>query len=311
VTITGTGADPGLADTLRLQLLTKPGATLSNDLVREDLRRLWALGVLSDVQVDVRSGRTGAAVTFAVTPQPLIDRVYVADPSLFELRRFRWLAGTPYEPVRVARMAKAAQDTLVADGYLDAKVAVKRAIGDGIGLCVVADRGPHVTIDRLVFPGRSAVPYAELVKQLRGDKAGINRPGGIFDYGLADEDRDRMLGLYYELGRINTKIDVPRYERHGDHVTVEIPIRESPVFSLGAIRVSNVRGGRVSLGIASGDVLVRSRISKAIEKLHAAFGDDTNIYPDTKVDLEARRIDLDFHIEWSRPWHALRLLPSR
>ena len=65
------------------------------------------------------------------------------------------------------------------------------------------------------------------------------------------------------------------------------------------------------LGIARGEVLVRSRVVAAIERLHAVFGADTDIFPDTKVDLATHRIDHDFHIQWSRPWHALRLLPSR
>jgi outer membrane protein assembly factor BamA len=231
--------------------------------------------------------------------------------NALELRRLRWLAGTPYEPVRVARLAAAAQAGLVYDGYLDAKIEVRRATGPGVGVCVVSTLGPRVTIDTVTFPGHAAVSEAALAGKLRGPKAGINRPGGVYDEQAATEDLLAMQELYYEIGRVDTHFDAPRIVRHGDRATLEFPIREGPVYRLGKLRVLALGGRTMSLGLASGDVFVRSRITAAIERIAARVGHETNIYPMTKLDHDKRIVDIDFTIEWRRPWHALRLLPSR
>jgi outer membrane protein insertion porin family len=306
-----TGADAALAATLREMLATKPGTQLGNDVVRDDLRKLWALGVLSDVRVDVAASHAGAAVTFAVTPQPLIDHVYMLDGLPQELRRLRWLAGTPYEPVRIARMAAMAQATLVFDGYVDATVEVKRAAGPGVGVCVIAKPGQRVTVGTLAFPGAVEVPHEKLVAALSGAKARLNRPGGIYDEQAMREDTMRMLELYYEIGRIDTHVDDPQTVRREDHVDVSIPIHEGSVYRLGTIRVLALGGKRFALAIKPGEVFVRSRITAAIAAIEQRVGTDTNVYPVTKIDHEHHTVDIDFTIEWRRPWHALRLLPSR
>jgi outer membrane protein assembly factor BamA len=308
--VTVAGTDAALAETLRRMLVTQPGTQLDNESVRNDLRKLWGLGVLSDVHVDVSSSIAGADVTFAVTPHLLIDRVYMTDDAL-ELRRLRWLAGTPYEPVRVARLATEAQADLVYDGYLDAKVEVRRATGPGVGVCVISTRGPHVTIDKVTFPGRSVVSEAAVLAKLRGAKSGINHPGGIFDEQAADEDTLYISDLYYENGRIDMHIDTPHTVRHGDRVDLEIPIREGAVYHLGKLRVLALGGRSISLGLTPGDMFVRSRITAAIDRIAKRVGTDVNIYPVTKIDRDKHLVDIDFTVEWSHTWHALRLLPSR
>jgi outer membrane protein assembly factor BamA len=304
-----TGADPALTATLRRVVKTQPGEPLEGAPVADDIRRLWTLGVLSDVQVDVASGPGGAAVTFAVTPQPIIDHVFVSgsQPDALELRRLRMLEGTPYEPQRVARIAAATQTALVYDGYVDAKVSVQRARG---GLCVRAERGPRVVIDKLVFSGASPALHDVLASKLRGAKAGINHAGGIYDENLMSEDMYYLIDVYYELGRINTHVDNPKTERHGDRITVEIPIRESPVFRIGKVSVLEPGGSTIALGLTTGEVFVRSRVAAARDRLseHAFY--DVRVWPETKVDLERNTVDLAFHVEWRWPWHVLQLLRS-
>jgi outer membrane protein insertion porin family len=308
--VTVAGTDAALGETLRRMLATQPGTPLDTGSVRADMRKLWALGLLSDVHVEVSGSHGAADITFAVTPHLLIDRVYLTDEAL-ELRRLRWLAGTPYEPVRIARLATAAQAALVYDGYLDAKVAVRRATGPGVGVCVVSSLGPRVTIDKVTFPGHASVSEVELAGKLRGAKAGINHPGGVYDEEAALEDTIYMSALYYENGHIDTHVDNPRVVRHGDRVDVEIPIHEGAIYRLGKLRVLALGGRTIALGLAPGDLFVRSRITAAIDRVEARVGNDVNVYPVTKIDRDKRTVDIDFTIEWRRPWHALRLLPSR
>ncbi|MEO8549428.1 MAG: hypothetical protein ABI678_05630, partial [Kofleriaceae bacterium] len=189
------GADPALAATLAKVIETHAGDTFANAHLADDIRRVWALDLVADVQVEAR----GVDVTFAVTPQPLIDRVTITGDAIetLQMRRFRALAGTPYDAMRIARMADYIERAYVHDGYLDAKVRVKRA---GAGVCVAADHGPNVTIRKLLFPGRHDLAERTILDEIHGGSE-VNHPGGLYDADLLGDDVTRIKALYWERGK--------------------------------------------------------------------------------------------------------------
>jgi outer membrane protein assembly factor BamA len=304
-----TGATPELSATLSKFIMTKPGDELGRAAIAEDVRRLWAVGVVIDVRVDAVSGHDGAELTFAVTPQPLIERVEISGDARddLDLRRLRALAGTPYEAMRVARMASAIEHSMVYKGYLDAKIHVHRT---PVGVCVRAKRGPLVTIDKIVLEGRHDVPESALISQLRSGK-GINQPGGIFDEDMLSEDYLKMEYVYYDHGKANIRISTPKTERHGNHVDVTVPITEGPTFHLGKLDVGAFAGHRVALGIATGDLFKRTKITAAIERIQDRIDPGDWVYPQTQIDLQNNTMDVHFAITWRHLWDSLLLLPRR
>jgi outer membrane protein insertion porin family len=308
------GASPALTATLSKFIETKPGDTLARATIAEDIRRLWAVGVLTDIHVDTSAGEGGAALTFVVTPQPLIDRVLISGEAEHDpdLRRMRALAGAPFEPMRVSRMASAIEQSMIYEGYPDAKIHVNRAIG-GVGLCVRAKRGPHVTIRKLGFEGNALIPDSVLLEQLRGnEKSGINRPGGIFDEAIMSEDSYKLTGLYYDRGKPMIKIGDPRTERHGNTIDVTIPITEGATYYLSKITVGALDGiSRDTLGLAPGEPFSRERIRAAVELLEKRTDPDSWINPETAFDTVHHTLDLHFAITWRHAWQPLRLLPRR
>lgn len=290
---------PPLAPLLRGVIETHTGQLLDEAPIQDDLRRLWALGVLADLRVDARDTAAGVAVVFVATPSPLISAVHGAGTP--ELRRLRYLAGAPYEPHRILRIAGEIEAAYIRDGYLDARVAVKRRRSRELELCVVAQPGARQTIGTLTFPGSQRVPQRVLLAALHGK--GVNHPGGTYDPAALADDQLWLLNEYYERGMINAKVGDPIVTRRGNSLAVEVPVTEGPVFHLGALS-----GLAVPKGLATGDLFVRSKLAAADN----ALGDQLDAYvtPVTKLDLEHRRIDIDFQIEWRHPWSALRLLRS-
>lgn len=291
---------PAVEPLLRGVIETHTGQQLADAPLREDLRRLWALGGLADARIDARETPAGIAVVFEVTPAPRIAAVHGAGAP--ELRRLRYLAGAVYEPRRVQRVAGEIQAGFVRDGYLDARVAVKRRRSHALELCVAVDRGARQTIGTLTFQGAHAVPAATLLAALHGK--GVNHPGGTYDPGALADDKVWLLNEYYQRGMINASVGEPRVTRRGDTLAIAIPITEGPVFHLGRIT-----GLAVPHGLTTGDVIVRRKIAAAIDDLATRL--DADVTPQTSVDLDHRRVDFFFQIEWRHPWSALRLLRSR
>ena len=301
------GAGPALAETLRRVIATHPGDSLVHGTLADDIHRLWALGVLSDIRVEVAASTLGADVTFAVKPRPLVDRVFA--PGDLEVRRLRWLVGTPFEPARIVRMAAGAQSAYIHDGYLDASVSVTQVALPGVGLCVAATRGPRVTIRELRFPGRHAIPEAELVSAIRGAKAGINHPRGIYDATGLDEDRAVFIVPAYEHGLLDATFDPPRAVRHGDRVDLEVEVHEGEPYHLGRVTVLAVGASKIPLGLAPGDLFVRSRGVEAMERFARALGESADVMiPEVSYDHEHHLANVTFEFRWRQPWRVLRLL---
>jgi outer membrane protein assembly factor BamA len=293
------GIDATLATTMRSVVETRPGQRVAEAPLAADLRRLWGLGVISDARVEVDGGE----VAFIVTPRPTVGRVLViarADPAA--VRRFRLLAGAPFEPARITRIAAATELGYVRDGHLDAKVTVAHAPrGRAIDVCVAAAPGPRVTIDAVRFPGRTRIAEATLLAAIHGETAGVNHAGGIYDADALAADEPFLMAEYYERGMIHAKIGDPRAVRQGTRLTVELPIDEGEVFHLGSVAIPGVPAFRHDL--APGEVFARSRIIAVRDRLALLAGTDVLVV--TTV-IAPRRIGITYEIEWRWPWDALR-----
>jgi outer membrane protein insertion porin family len=295
------GVDSRLADLLRRELATKPGAMLDDAPLAEDMRKLWSLGVIDDARIEVE----GARVTFVVAPRRAITNVVHRGGDALAQSRFRELEAASFEPSRIHRMTEALRESYVREGRLDATVEAKqRTYATGVEVCVAANPGPKVTIAKLEFPGNKAVPRTKLIDALHGKEAKVNRVGGPLDEAALEYDELWLLNEYYERGHIDAHIGKPAVKRRGNRLHVAIPIDEGPLYRLGALDAP------VPIALRRGDVFVRSKMHEAIEAIRKQVGADY-VTPITSVDKAARRIDVRFEIEWRWPWDALRFWLSQ
>ncbi len=298
-----TGVEPALARTLEHGLATEIGMMVSDAPLRDDVRRLFKSGVIADAHVELVGDNE---VEFVVTPRARIQRVVVhgGDPEM--ARRFRLLEGAAYEPARIQRMADAAQLAYVRGGRPDAVVEARRVVtGDRVAVCIAANPGPKVTIGALTFPGASAISPPKLVAAMRSSEK-INRVGGVFDPGALETDKIFIQAEYWERGHANVKIGEPRTVRRGGRLLLEVPIDEGPVFRFG--RISTSHRIDTPIALAPGDMFSRTRVVKVLETLRRS-PEIEDVTPRTKIDLEARTIDITFDITWRWPWFVLSHLP--
>ncbi len=296
------GVDPELATSLRGALETRPGIRLADAPLRHDLAALYQLGVVDTAHVEV----DGGTVAFVVTLEPTVGRVVHGE--LHE--RLRWLTGTPFEARRVQRMAEAIERNLVADGHLDAQIAVRRAARSGsvVDLCVASRPGPRVAIGNVTFVGARALTPAALLHEFK-DAADVNHPGGRYDEDALATDLLYVSAAYWERGMLNVKVGEPKLSRRGAKLDIAIPITEGPVFQLGSITAP--LGFPAAVGLRSGELATRSKLTTANNAMQAAIGEGANVYIRTAVDLDRKRIDISWEVQWRSPWDAVAFWHSR
>jgi outer membrane protein assembly factor BamA len=290
------GVPEDLARTLASVIETRSGQTFADAPIHDDLRRLWALGVARDIRVE----RRGGEAAFVVVPRATVGAVVTAgdhDP----LRRFALLNGAPFEPERLARVARAVEQGYVGEGRADARVRVKIAARGGtVDVCVVAKLGPKVTIASVAFPGLTGVPAKALLDLMHGGTA-TNHVGGVFDPDVLDADSWLLTSALMDHGFADATVKPPQVVRHGNALAVEIPIVEGAQYRLGWLDVPWTPTG--AHGLRTGEVFSRKRLAEAQQRVQAEVG--VYVMVMTSVDRPARIINITLKPQWRWPWDAL------
>jgi outer membrane protein assembly factor BamA len=289
--VTVASDSPGLNAMLATQLQTAPGQMLDDAPIKDDMRRLWKLDVLDDIEIEL----AGAALTFVVTPHGRVGHVTGANGEA--LRRLALTSGAPFEPTRIARMADAARQVYVKDGHLDAAVDVYKhpAANGAMDLCVASVPGPRFTVGETRIVGATHVPVPELTKEMCEG----NAKGDVLDESVAECSVLRVSAAYWDHGFANVKVGEPRYVRHASTIDIEIPITdEGPQFHYGSIKFFNGPPARNIL--RTGAMFSRSSLQTAIQGIQYQTG-ARDVTPFTHVDIADKRIDLTFEYSWQWP----------
>jgi outer membrane protein insertion porin family len=295
------GVGEPLVSTLRAQIATRAGMAVAEAPIRDDLKRLYATGVIADARVDLIDDRE---VVFAITPRALIRRVVVAGGDAELARRFRWLEGGPFEPSRIVRMTTALETHYTREGRLDAAVvASSKLAATGIDVCIAANLGPKITIASIAMPGSRDVPYATLLAAIHGAESKINHVGGTYDADALETDRRHLHAVYLDAGYADATTGPIKVERRGRKLAITIPITEGPRYTIG--KITSLARSLDGLGVATGDIASRKQLWAASDRLQQRLDADW-VSLDYKWDKVRHVVDVDFVIHWRWPWDALR-----
>ena len=304
---------------------SRVGAALEPEVVTADIRRLWQLEVLSDVQVRVEQKTAGPALIYRVVERPLIGAVTIvvdgkklaAEQAHSYWRRIRLLTGGVYDPWRVRRAANRAQTRYANDGYMRASVTVAapsarassarapsaRAPSARIDLCFNAELGRQYELKGIVFKGNKGLADGLLLTQLETAEGKVNTRGGHYRPDWLTRDLARVQALYYEHGYLNVALGRPELkldDRRGI-ARVAVEVREGRQFRYGTIAISGDPAAppatyRALFAGRPGEVFVRSQVMAWIKELEAreraAGRVGPVVTPVTEVDDERALVDL-------------------
>jgi outer membrane protein insertion porin family len=298
--LTGVDVERGRlpSDVVGRAVLLRTGSTLEPEAVRADVARLLGLEAVANVRVELDDTR----LRYVIEERPAIRSVIVTGGPA---RAGHWLplvTGELYDPARVRRMQIDLEADLVAQGHLDAKVETRSVrSNDGVDVCVLLQRGKSWSIADVRVDGNRAVSERELLSLVDTHQGRVNTRGKPFRAELLDGDLPRLLSLYYDRGFVEADVGEPRVTREPKtaRLRVRIPVTEGARHRLGEIRFVNVPASArerlaKALGVSSGEVFSRSRLTEGLERLRsttqADFDLTTEVHPEThRIDLQLER----------------------
>ena len=186
----------------------RAGAPLSQEAVRDSIRRLHDKAVFREVTAFVREDGGKADVVFFLRPIPLVSSIEVAGQE--KLPAARIIAATRLRRGRllpekdIAEARSAVESFMVLKGFTEGKAAVEVScsVSNGSGrVRIVVEEGMAATVKSLDAPGVSVFPKGR-IEEILGTK-----PGAPFDFERWETGIPRLREEYKKAGYLTVRVE--------------------------------------------------------------------------------------------------------
>lgn len=318
------------ADAVRNAMRTRTGDGIDTDQVREDIRRIFALGFFQDVRIDAERTPEGLLLTVTVVERPAIRRVLIegndeiSDDDLREDLDVR-----PFQVLNVAsvrRNVQKIQEKYVEQGFYLATVdyRIVDRPGNEVDVVFVVQENAKVVVKSIEFLGNERISDDELKEVMitrEGDFLSFLTGSGLYREELFQRDLMAAQAVYFDNGFINVRFGDPVVSLTPDRrfIYITIPVEEGEQFTIGSVDFSgDLITEREKLALLlrteEGELFSRTRLQQDIQALTYLYQDEAyayvNITPLTSVDPEARTVDLTFDIEQGKKvrWERIEIV---
>lgn len=276
--------------------------------LRGEVRRIFATGRYRDAAVDIEEREGGeASLTFRVEENPRIASIAfygnrrVADGDL--LPELGIAEGSYLSPASLARAEAAVLKKYEEKGYVFATVRAETepALAGRVGVLFRVEEQQRVKIHRLVLEGNEAVSATRLNWWMKTSR------GGIYRREEFEEDRQRIIGEYFNRGYLMARVDDPviAYDERR-RMIVTVRIHEGKRFRLGRIEYAGnsvvpSEALAAEMRLAEGEIFDREQFAKSLQKMTEMYRRlgyvDVKIDPQSDLDPEAGRADFVMRID--------------
>ncbi|HYX92513.1 MAG TPA: outer membrane protein assembly factor BamA, partial [Myxococcaceae bacterium] len=303
-------------------LVQKRGDIFDAAKTPQDLRALWRLGYFSDVQLLVqRLPQGGVVYVVRVEERPTIHEVRLQGNQ--ELSKDDFKESLDLRPnsildlEQVRKNAKKIQEKYVDKGYFLAEVTWKLEKvpeTNQVDVVFVIREHAKVQVRQITFVGNEKVPSSQLKEVMATKEASLLSfisGEGTYREEMFQRDLAMIQAAYYDRGFVNVKVEKPLVTISPDKrdIFIAIHIEEGEQYRIGQLDFSGdllTPKERLASRMSSkeGALFNRSELGKDIQAITELYADQgyayANINPLTRVNADARTIDLTFDIQQGR-----------
>jgi len=290
------------ASTVRGNLTISPGSSFNNNDIDESVKRLFATGLFSDVQISV----SGSTLIVTVAENQIINQVVfngnkkIKDAALKQAVQSRQLGA--YNDLILQADVQAIRDAYSAIGRSDATVTTRLVPVDGgrVNLAFEINEGDRTKISSINFVGNQAFGDGQLSDVITTKKSGLlsflNRKD-VYDEDKLRADEELLRRFYYNRGYADFRVisSFAELDETNNEYVVTITVEEGERYVFGDVSIESTVPGIDTESLRS---LIQSRSgsvysAKDVEDTNMAISDRvaTQGYPFAQITPRGDRDD--------------------
>jgi len=302
--------------TIRNYIDLKPGDELSLDIVDDDIKRLFASGLIDDVKVEKSPapGEPGKVIiTYTITEKWMVRKVGFRGNKKISQEDIVKLVNIPehsiFNPARISEAVEKIRKEYEGKGMFLTQVApsvdeVKEGVVD---IVFEVEEHPMPPVAKVSFYGNKKLKSSQLQRVMATRQPMFIGTTSKFQEDLLEEDLYRVYGFYMDNGFLEARLDPPQayLDPDQERVFVSMFVEEGDQYKIAQVRmvgdlVSAEEEMRKLLDTREGEIYRESKVRRDIMVLTDFYSNLgyhlAQVERDLKLDKELRLVYIIYSI---------------
>jgi outer membrane protein insertion porin family len=262
-----TGARRVEEATVRFKLKTRVGDPYSPEVVREDIKSLYALGYFEDIQVRADIFEGGLKLTFDLHEKPSIQSLTVTGNKKLSVDKIKGkidlVEGAIIPPGALTKNAEKIRLFYEEEGYYQARVEAReeRISPQEVAVTFSVVEGEKFDVCDIDIAGNKHLQDKAIKKRMQTSEVFLWFFGGTLKREELERDLDRIRALYLDNGFLEIAVEEPtiRVDERKKCLQITIPVQEGPQYRI------------ADLGIAGNALFSEEQIRRLIKSQSGAI----------------------------------------
>jgi outer membrane protein insertion porin family len=302
----------------------KIGDRLDPEQIQQIIRRLYSLGLFSDVQVETRpAGGQDVNVILLVSEFPAIEKVIIEGEDNLDQDEIMAVVelgeGQIVSPSVIQRKVQKIKELYTSKGYLMAQVKPELSEPDSRGrvrLTFHIDEGHKVYVKKIEIEGNEAFDDGKVKKAMETKEKRWWR-SGKFEREKYEEDKTRIVDFYRGKGYINAAVisDSLWYGPQGKKLYIRVTVLEGKRYRVGTIALQGYQlfteeQLREQFVLEPGDIFNQEKYDETLANLYTMYQEQGYLYTqilDRQVPSDSL-INLEFEFIEGQPARVHKII---
>ena len=280
-------------------LKTTVGQPYSEQTIEDDVRALYATGLVTNVRIYGEPLPDGVKVIVVVQTRVTLTEVVIQGNQLVKTKRIRreinLKTGGPLDEQALEQARQKIVELYQKRGYPDTEVQYKVNVNEDRGTASVTfaiSEGQRAVVKEIDFYGNYALSTKRLRKEMKTKKnniLGFLTGAGRLNNRQLDDDIQRIKELYQDNGYEDAQVtDVKINRLNQKYVEIAIYINEGQQYHVGTVTINGLHvvtepNFRKVIKVTEGKVFSPQKLQKDIKAVEDAYG--VAGYADAKVNV--------------------------
>ncbi|MFC1703223.1 outer membrane protein assembly factor BamA [Candidatus Omnitrophota bacterium] len=227
--------------TIVSKIKTRVGQIYSQNIISEDLNRLFNTGYFSDVSVDREDHKDGFRVIFIVIEKPIIDSITFTGQRHLNERKLRMLIaskkGEFFDEQKIGDDVKQIKNEYQKRGFSDVSITPDSTVdsqSNRAEVVFVIEEKIKKRITKIFFQGNEAFTSKRLMKLIK-TRADSLFTSGVFKEEVLDDDLARLKAFYQFEGYLDVIVDHSLETKEKGSIHITITITEGSKYTVGEV----------------------------------------------------------------------------